>query len=281
MFSYTSPIEVLEIKSLGRLIRAEMLLVYADFFRRKAVVLMYLAWPYMTTALMLMLGHAIGSPQAFAGKMGVEPPLFLMVGSYLLFSSMTVLDDIMWRPIFDENVGTLPYIIASPTEIVLHYASIPIPRFVLSLALGIAALFPVLIVYRGLSGILVGLVVMLISTISAAVFTPLATALSLGLYATGGENWRAINFLRPLLLVLVGVYYPRWLMSLPLYLVSSLLPPAHCVEVAQKIVIGLAETYAITIPLVLALVLGLLYSPGMLRAARAWESGKLKEGVKV
>lgn len=271
---------MLEISNLASLVRAEMMLVYADFFRRKSVVIMYLAWPYMMTAFMLMFGYAVGSPQAFVERVGVDPPLFLITGSYLLYSTMAVVDDVMWRPIFDENLGTLPYIISSPTKIISHYISIPVPRFTLSLTLGAITLFPVLVVYRGISGVLIGLVVVFVSMVSVAVFIPLATALGLGLYTAGGENWRAISFLRPLLLMLMGVYYPRWLMSLPLYLVSSLLPPAHCVEVVQKIVVGLAETYNITIPLALAVTLGLLYSPGMLRATRAWESGKLREGVK-
>ncbi|MEM2207171.1 MAG: hypothetical protein QXG17_00560 [Sulfolobales archaeon] len=276
----TLPIEVLKIKNLLRLVRAEMMLIYADFFRRRMVMITYLAWPYMTTIFMLMIGYAVGSPRTFAERVGVDPLLFLIVGSYLLFSSMSVVDDIMWRPIFDENAGTLPYIMSSPTGVVLHYVSIPIPRFVLSLVLGITTLFPVLAAFRGLSGVLVGMVVVAISIVSVATFVPLATALGLGLYIAGGENWRAINFLRPLLLILMGVYYPRWLMSLPLYIVSSLLPPAHCIEVVQKIVVGLVEIPAITISLALALTLGLVYSPGMLRAARAWELRKLGEGVK-
>jgi len=271
---------VLKIKNLLRLVRAEMMLIYADFFRRRMVMITYLAWPYMTTIFMLMIGYAVGSPRTFAERVGVDPLLFLIVGSYLLFSSMSVVDDIMWRPIFDENAGTLPYIMSSPTGVVLHYVSIPIPRFVLSLVLGITTLFPVLAAFRGLSGVLVGMVVVAISIVSVATFVPLATALGLGLYIAGGENWRAINFLRPLLLILMGVYYPRWLMSLPLYIVSSLLPPAHCIEVVQKIVVGLVEIPAITISLALALTLGLVYSPGMLRAARAWELRKLGEGVK-
>ncbi|MEM2763956.1 MAG: hypothetical protein QXH74_06850 [Sulfolobales archaeon] len=276
----TLPIEVLKIKNLLRLVRAEMMLIYADFFRRRMVMITYLAWPYMTTIFMLMIGYAVGSPRTFAERVGADPLLFLIVGSYLLFSSMSVVDDIMWRPIFDENAGTLPYIMSSPTGVVLHYVSIPIPRFVLSLVLGITTLFPVLAAFRGLSGVLVGMVVVAISIVSVATFVPLATALGLGLYIAGGENWRAINFLRPLLLILMGVYYPRWLMSLPLYIVSSLLPPAHCIEVVQKIVVGLVEIPAITISLALALTLGLVYSPGMLRAARAWELRKLGEGVK-
>lgn len=257
-----------------------MMLIYADFFRRRMVMITYLAWPYMTTIFMLMIGYAVGSPRTFAERVGADPLLFLIVGSYLLFSSMSVVDDIMWRPIFDENAGTLPYIMSSPTGVVLHYVSIPIPRFVLSLVLGITTLFPVLAAFRGLSGVLVGMVVVAISIVSVATFVPLATALGLWLYIAGGENWRAINFLRPLLLILMGVYYPRWLMSLPLYIVSSLLPPAHCIEVVQKIVVGLVEIPAITISLALALTLGLVYSPGMLRAARAWELRKLGEGVK-
>lgn len=271
---------MLKIKSIIRLVRAEVMLVYADLFRRKTVVVMYLAQPYVMTAFMLVMGYGLGSPRAFAERVGVEPPLFLMVGSYLLFSIMAAIDDIMWRPIFDESVGTLPYIVSSPTRVVLHYVSIPIPRFAISLVLGASTLFPVLAVYRGLDGVLIGLAIVSISIVSVSTFVPVATALGLGLYIIGGESWRAINFLRPLLLMLIGVYYPRWLMGPPLYIVSSLLPPSHCIEVVQRVVVGLVETPAVAVPLALALALGLLYSPGMLRTTRAWELKKLKEGVK-
>lgn len=281
MSSFTLPREVLKIRSFARLIRAEMVLVYADFFRRKSLVIMYLAWPYISAAFMLMFGYSIGSPQFFVERVGVEPPLFLMVGSYLLFSIMTIVDDIMWRPIFDESSGVLPYVISSPTNVVLHYVSIPVPRFTLSIALGAAALLPISIVYRGFNGLLVSLTVVALSILSAVVFIPLATALGLGLYITGGENWRAINFLRPLLLTMTGVYYPRWLMSLPLYLLSSLLPPAHCVEVVQRVLAGMAELHKITVPLALAIALSILYSPGMLKTSAMWEFKKLREGVKV
>ncbi len=266
--------------SLVDLVRAEMMLVYADLFRRKSVIAVYLAWPYMTTAFILMIGYAAGSPQAFAERVGVEAPLFMVVGSYLLFSTMAVVDDIMWRPIYDESSGTLPYIVSSPTKAAVHYISMPIPRFLFALVLGAAALLPLLIVYRGIEGVLLGAVVVLLSVASAIVFVPLATALGLGLYTLGGESWRAIGFLRPLLLMLMGVYYPRWLMSFPLYVVSSLLPPAHCVEVVQRVVTGLAEARAVTVSLSLALALAVVYGPGMLRASRAWELKKLREGVK-
>ncbi|MDW8010900.1 MAG: hypothetical protein RMH84_04835, partial [Sulfolobales archaeon] len=94
---------MLEIGKFTSLVRAEMRLVYAYFFRRKSLVVMYLAWPYISTAFMLVFGYSVGSPKFFAERVGVEAPLFLVVGSYLLFSIMAIVDDIMWRPIFDEN----------------------------------------------------------------------------------------------------------------------------------------------------------------------------------
>lgn len=276
----TSLRRVGEIKDVFQLVRAEMLLVYADLFRRKSLLIMYFLWPYMLTGFILMFGYLAGSPHAFIEKVSVEPPIFIAVGSYLVFSTLSVIDDIMWRPIYDENLGTLPYIVASPTKMSIHYISIPIPRFVVSAIMGAAALFPILVIYRGLEGFLMSLIIVLLSLLSVAVFVPLATALGLGLYIAGGENWRAINFLRPLLLIMMGVYYPRWLMSLPLYITTSLLPPAHCVEVVQRIVVGLAEVHRLSILLTLAVVLGILYNPAMLRAAKIWEVKKLGEGVK-
>lgn len=256
-----------------------MLLVYSDMFRRKSLLVMFIAWPYLTTAFMLIFGYALGSPQIFIERVGVDPVQFMVVGSYLLFSIMTIVDDIMWRPIYDEQLGTLPYIVSSPTRLVIHYLSMPIPRFTASIVLGAAAVFPVMTIFRGLEGLLIGVSVVLLTLISATVFTPLAIAVGLSLY-TLGENWRAINIIRPLLLIIMGVYYPRWLMQWPLYILSSLIPPAHCVEVIQRIIAGLAETHAALISLTLAVLLGVLYGPPMARSTAIWERKKLEVGVK-
>jgi len=263
------------------LVKAEMLLVYAEVFRRKSILFMSILWPYVMTAFMLALGYAAGSPEVFLRRVGASPVLFLATASYVLFSTLTVVDDVMWRPVYDENAGALPYIVSSPISTVLHYAAIPVPRFTLSLVLGATFLLPVFTLQEGLDGLLSGLIVVAISVVAALTFIPVAVAVGLGLYSLGGESWRAINVIRPLFLVAMGVYYPRWMLSKVAYALTALLPPANCVEVAQRVVVGLGKLNEVLLPLTLAVVLAILQMYPMRRSARRWEVTKLREGVRV
>jgi ABC-2 type transport system permease protein len=269
------------LRSFLRQVKAEMLLVYAEVFRRKSILVMSVVWPYIMTAFMLTLGYVAGSPEVFVRRVGADPVLFLATASYILFSTLSVVDDVMWRPVYDEHAGTLPYVVSSPTSTVLHYAAIPVPRFTLSLVLGATFLLPVFTAREGFDGLLSGLIVVAVSLVAALTFIPLAVAVGLGLYSLGGESWRAINVIRPLFLVAMGVYYPRWMLSRVAYLVTALLPPSNCVEVVQRLVVRLGEVNEVIIPLTLAVVLAVVQLYPMRRSARRWEIAKLREGVKV
>lgn len=268
-------------RELLRHIRAEMLLVYAEVFRRKSILAMSILWPYVMTAFMLTLGYVAGSPDVFLRKVGTSPVLFLATASYILFSTLAVVDDVMWRPVYDENAGTLPYVISSPTSTVMRYAAIPIPRFTLSLVLGATFLLPLFAVQEGLDGLLSAMIVVAVSVVATLTFIPVAVAVGLGLYSLGGESWRAINVVRPLFLVAMGVYYPRWMLSKIVYLLTALLPPANCVEIAQRVVVKLGEFNELLFPLALAVVLAITQLYPMGRSARKWEITKLREGVRI
>jgi len=267
--------------SFSQLVRAEMRLVYADVFRRKSVLAMLVAWPYMLTAFVLIIGSSMGSPQLFAERVGVDPVPFFIVSSFVLISTLSVLDDIMWKPLFDEMTGALPYILSSPVNRILYYTTLPIPRLLLVVLVGATSLIPVLTLYWGARGFALSLAIMVLGILSALLFTPPAIAIATSLYRTGGESWRLINVVRPVLMILVGAFYPRWLMPLAGYVLSSLLPPSFCVEVIQRLLASMISLSNALTLLGIAIAIAIAYLPISTHSIRSWERKKFIEGVKL
>ncbi len=264
-----------------QVVRAEMRFVYADILRRKGVLAILIAWPYMLTAFVVIVGSSMGSPQLFAQRVGVDPVPFFIVSSFVLLSTLSVIDDIMWKPIHDELMGTLPYILSSPVNRVLYYASLPIPRLLLAVLIGSTSLVPVLTLYWGLHGFELSLAIAALGIVSALLFTPTAIVIAMALYVAGGESWRLINIVRPILMILIGAFYPRWLMPLAGYVLSSLLPPSHCVEVIQRLLTATARVSTVLTLMGIATALAMAYLPASARSVAAWERKKLVEGVRL
>jgi len=264
-----------------QLVKAEMKFIYADVFRRKSLLIMLILWPYLLTAFILVIGSSMGSTRVFIQRVGVDPVPFFIVSGFVLISTFSVLDDIMWKPIFDEMTGVLPYILSSPVNRVLYYASLPVPRLILVVLIGATSLIPVLSFYWGLRGLVLALAIVVLGILSALVFTPPAITIAMTLYRMGGESWRLINVVRPILMLLIGAFYPRWLMPLAGYVLSSLLPPSYCIEAIQRL-LGSATSIEYALMFVgLAVALAMIYVPASSYSIVSWERKKLTEGVKV
>jgi len=279
--SYTSQVIQVGKTDFKQLVSVEMRFVYADVFRRKSLLLMLVLWPYMITGFVLIVGSAVGNPQAFASRVGVDPAPFFIVSSFILMSTFVVLDDIMWKPIFDEEVGTMPYIVSSPVNRLMYYIAIPLPRLTLSVVIGLTSVVPVLTLYWGFEGFITSALVLLLGIFSALTFSPLATSVAMATYTYSGESWRLMNVLRPLLMVLVGVYYPRWVMPIAMYVVTALIPPSNSVELIQRLLAGIATVERSLMLLGVATALAVAYLPLTKLSVLRWERSKLKEGVKV
>ncbi len=264
------------------ILRAELRFVYADVFRRKSVLFMFIAYPYILTLFILLVGYSMGSASVFVERVGVDPAIFFITSGFILMAILGVGDDILWRPLFDEWLGTLPYIISSPVSRVQHYISIPIPRLLLVLVSGSTSVVPVLLYYYGLHGLVEGVAIILLTAIAAIFFASIAMVIMGVLYGFGGEHWRAINVIRPLLLVLLGVYYPKYLLPLSGYIVSSLIPSSHIVEAIQRILTGYNPSLQIMFMLIgVATALFILYTPIGVKSIVYWEKRKVGEGVKI
>ncbi len=262
------------------LVRAEMRMVYGDMMRRKAMLAMFIAYPYVLTLFFLLIGYALGSPRVFAARVGVRPEIFFIVGGFITMTILGVGDDILWRPMFDEWMGTLPYIIASPVSRIQHYLAIPLPRLVLVLISGSTTVVPVLAYYYGVPGLLDALTILGLTALAAVFYAAVALVITGLLFGMGGEHWRLINVVRPFLIILVGAYYPRYLLPLSARILSYMVPSSHPVEVAQRLLVGGVEAGYALMLLGVATALFLLYMPAGLRSIVFWEKKKVAEGVK-
>lgn len=263
------------------LVLAEFRFVYADVLRRKSILLTFIAYPYILTVFILFLGSSIGSTQMFAEKLGVDPTVFFIVSGFLLMAILGVGDDLLWRPVFDEWTGTLPYIISSSSSRIKHYLAIPIPRLTLVLLSGSTSVLPVLVYRYGIQGLTEGFAVVGLTALASILMVSPMMVLIGAVYGVGGENWRVINVVRPLLLILVGAYYPRYLMPLAGRIVCYLIPSSHVVEAIQRILVETAGSLPDVLTLIgVATALFIAYSPVGVRSVSYWEERKVKEGVK-
>ena len=268
--------------SFKELLKAELKFVYADVLRRKSVLLMFIMYPYILTAFVLLIGTSVGSPHVFIERVGVDPAVFFITSGFLLMTILGVSDDIFWKPIYDEMMGTQPYIISSPVSRIAYYAAIPIPRLILVIISGLSSITIVLTYYYGLNGLLESLAVLILAGLSAILFITPSMILTGIIFSYGGENWRVINVIRPLLLILIGAYYPRYLMPLATAVVSYLIPSSHIVEAIHRLITGFDATIVNILSLIgVGTALAILYTPFGLRSMVMWEVKKVKEGVKV
>lgn len=259
------------------ILKAEYRLVYSEMFRRKTALMMLILYPYIFAIFALFIGYAAGSPRVFVERMGVDPVVYMITASYMLMSILTGLDDLIWRPLFDTYIGTIAYIVASSVNRFKLYSAIPIPRLTLLIFMGFTSIVPVYTFYYGLSGFILGLVVMAMLVVGCLVMVPFAIVIASTVHRVG-ESWRLLNIVRPLVMVLLGVYYPRVLMPFAGYIISSLIPSSHIVEAVQRLLTGMqGNLFAL---FSVSFILAFMYTPVGQFTLKAWEYKKVKEGVK-
>lgn len=262
------------------LVKAEYMFVYGDVFRRKSLLAVFVLYPYVLTLFVLLIGSALGSPQVFAQRVGVNPAEFFIVASFIMMSVMGVSDDILWRPIYDSQLGTLPYIIASPVSRIALYVSIPIPRLTLVLILGATSVFPVLTYFEGLDGIIASFAILGVAALGGLMFATFSTFIAGLIHSGSGESWRAINVVRPLIMIFIGAFYPRFMMPLTAQAITWFIPSSHAVEVIDRILIfgPMHDLGYVMVLLGIGTALALLYAPLASKAIALWEGRKLRSG---
>ncbi|MBS7642397.1 MAG: ABC transporter permease [Candidatus Bathyarchaeia archaeon] len=265
------------------ILRVEAKFMYGDIVRRRSLFLAILAYPYILTIFVLLIGSSIGSPVFFEEKVCLTPTVYLVTNGFILMSMLSVIDDILWRPILDEYTGTIAYVLSSPTSRLKHYLAIPIPRLILVLLSGFTSIVPVFIYYYGYDGFIEASIVLLMTLLASTSAIPLVMILVGVVYGLGGGIWRIVNIVRPILLMLTGVYYPRRFMPLIGQMICYAIPQSHIVEAIHLLLsaqyLGSAAIDIVSL-IGVATILVIVYSPLSYRSMRFWEYSRVKEGVK-
>ncbi len=264
---------------LANVLRAEFLLVLSDIIRRKVLIALFIAYPYILALFIVLIGSSIGSYNAFKVKLGIDPLLFFIIASYLMMTVLSVIDEVLWRPVHDSMVGTASYIMIAPISKVIFYSLVPLPRLILSTLIGASSVLPVSILFYGFRGVTITGLVTALALVSSLLLLTFSTLLLGTFYYLLGENWRLLNILRPILLIVTGVYYPRFLMPLALKILSSLLPSSNTIELLYRSLLGIhtEAMYALTL-VGIAIALTLAYLPLSSITISLWERKNLVRG---
>lgn len=260
------------------LLRAEFKLVYGEMLRRKASLLTLIMYPYLFTGFVLFVGYSVGQPSYFEQRVGVNPLLFMMTSSYILMALLAVVDDILWRPLSDNWIGTLQYIIASPVNKTTLFLAIPIPRLVALLVLGLTSLVPVFTYYLGIEGLVYSASIILLTGVGALAMSTMALVIA-GIIHSYASSWRTLNIVRPILLVLIGAYYPRAFMPMIARAVSYLVPASYTVEYIQLLLTRVMGPGSSILLLAMAMVSTVYLIYGK-RVVKMWETRLSKHGGK-
>ncbi|MEM1604383.1 MAG: ABC transporter permease [Zestosphaera sp.] len=268
--------------SVFSLIKSEMLLVYGELIRRKQALFTYVAYPYIMTFFIIFVGSSVGSLENFEARVGSNPFLFFITASFNFLVILGIVDDVLWSPIYDDNIGTLPYVLSSTTPWFLRLLIIPIPRLVLTVILGFTSLVPLFTYLEGLEGLLTSLLLMGLAGLAGLLLSTFAILVACSISMLMGESWRLLNIVRPLMMILLGVFYPRVLMPLAVRVISYLLPSSHVVDLTLYTLVGKGTPEVLTVLTLLgaSTALAVAYGPLSYSSTKSLETKKLREGVK-
>lgn len=262
------------------LVKAEGKVIMIETFRRKSMLFAMFFWPYFLTFFMVFLGSIFGSAQAFQARTGGDPISYFMASSVILMISLTIMDDIGSRMLWESWLGTLPYIMASPVRRVEFLLALPLPRAILAILWALIGLGPVVLLLKGLESGLGLLLAVFFAILGAVGLAGFALVVG-GLMLYFREEWSIAQIIRPLMLLVSGVYYPVYLMPMWLRFIASFIPLTHAVEATRLSVMFEQPPFNVLFTLMgLILVLTALYTPMGVKVYGFFERKALKEGIK-
>ncbi len=223
---------------LREILWAEWMAFYKDLSRRKILILSLIVYPYILALLFVIMGLAVGGLTSFNQRFHVSAITFFLTMSYLMLTVLIGADMVMQRPSSDMWAGTLPYILASPAPRILRYLAVSLPLLVPFIVQGIICLAPVYVYYYGVEGAVLALLVVSLSVLAGVFMVPVGMVIMGLAYMVSEEGWRIINIARPLLLILLGIYYPRYLLPLVFRVATMIIPSSSLVEIVQYMLIN-------------------------------------------
>ncbi len=228
------------------IIRASIFSTFAWLKNNKWLLFSMLIWPYLITFLMLALGVIYGNLEMYKERLGVSNPvLYILASSGIVMSSLIIVDTVATSALYHRWLGTLPYLLLTPTRTYKVLLLEPIPSAILSSTVSMLAVLPGAILFEGLLGagkLFLILLVVYLGMLPLIGLSVVVASLTLVLR----EETNIVAFLTPLILLVSGVFYPIEVLPTVLRSLSNIFPTLYVVQAAK-----LTATY--TIPEVKAL----------------------------
>ncbi len=250
------------LEEFSRYVSAEFLLFIRSLQSHKSVFVAVILWPYMLTLFILLLGTFIGSPQAFSRRLGgVDPVLYFLSSSAVLMISLVVMDDVCSKVLWDRELGTLDYVLSSVKSRVLYLLAVPVPHMTFSSLLFTATVAPALVLLKGVVHgvkLLFAIAVAALGAIAFAGFSMIIAGIVLALR----ESWSFLSMLRPLIMLVSGIYYPAYLMPLVLRAIAYTIPLTYTVDVIRlSVALETPESRIFLTAIAALIVMTLVYTP--------------------
>jgi len=133
--------------------RAQLFASICWYKNNRWMLFSYLVWLYIMVALLLSLGSLFGSIEIYSERIGVSSPiLFLLSSTVVAMSSLSIIFSVMGFVIENRWIGTLPYIMLTPSKTPIIFIAAGLPDAIMSPLITMAAIIPAAIYFEGVLG---------------------------------------------------------------------------------------------------------------------------------
>ena len=213
--------------------KANMFSTICWYKNNKWLLISTLIWPYLMTFLILALGMLYGNIEVFMKNVGVtNPALFALSSSAIAMSSLGVIDAVAGFTIYNRWLGTLPYILLTPSKTYKVMIVSALPESIIMTALTILAISPAAIYFEGLLGGLKTLIVLLFIYFGMLPLLGLSAIIASTLLIVKEES-NILSSLVPFILLGSGIFYPIDVLPNILQLISVAMPIRYVVEASR------------------------------------------------
>ncbi len=222
-------------KNYKALTKAGLYLNYTFYKNLRLQFFTIIIQPYLFWGMILALGYMFGSSQTFSRKVGmnINPVMFYLASVVVSSSSMNIMYQISGSVIYMRWSGILPYHILSPYRMSTLFIILHIPRYLLRSMISIVSFIPPIIfmegIYNGMFKISILFLAVTVGMLPLLGFSVILASILLMVH----EQTNIFTWLRPLILIFSGAYYPAYLLPEWAQLISYILPTTYTIELAR------------------------------------------------
>ena len=219
--------------SVTSILRAQFLAEISWYKNNKWMLASMFFWPYLMILIILGIGSLYGSIEEYKSRLGIHNPLLYMLASSMIaMSSVGIVDTVATFSLWNRWIGTLQYILLTPTKTWKVLLASGVPGSILSIIITLAAVTPGSLYLEGLVGGLKMVVVFGLMLLGMLPLLGLAAIISSVMLVVKEES-NIVSSLNPLLILLSGVFYPIEVLPRILQVASIIVPSKYVVDAAK------------------------------------------------